>query len=55
MDIRKVCEGLRSANQKLALQNASEKNAALAAVAEALDKNRGSIIAANGDPTMCRC
>ena len=49
MDIRKVCEGLRSANQKLALQNASEKNAALAAVAEALDKNRGSIIAANGE------
>ena len=47
MDIKKVCEGLRSASQKLALQNASEKNAALAAVAEALDKNRGSIIAAN--------
>ena len=47
MDIKKVCEGLRSASQKLALQNASEKNAALAAVAEAMDKNRGSIIAAN--------
>ena len=47
MDIKKVCEGLRSASQKLALQNASEKNAALAAVAEALDKNRGSIISAN--------
>ena len=49
MDIKKVCEGLRSASQKLALQNASEKNAARAAVAKALDKNRGSIIAANGE------
>ena len=47
MDIKKVCEGLRSASQKLALQNASEKNMALVAVAESLDKNRASIIAAN--------
>ena len=47
MDLKKTTDSLRSASQKLALQNASEKNAALAAVAEALDKNRASIIAAN--------
>lgn len=47
MDIKKITDSLRTASQKLALQNASEKNAALAAVAEALDKNRASIIAAN--------
>ena len=47
MDIKKTTDSLRSASQKLALQNASEKNRALSAVAEALDKNRASIIAAN--------
>lgn len=47
MDLKKTTDSLRTASQKLALQNASEKNAALAAVAEALDKNRASIIAAN--------
>ncbi len=47
MDIKKITESLRSASQKLALQNASEKNLALAAVADALDKNRASIISAN--------
>ncbi len=47
MDIKKICSSLRSASQKLALQNACEKNAALEAVASALDKNRASIIAAN--------
>ena len=47
MDIKKITDSLRSASQKLALQNASEKNRALVAVAEALDKNRASIIAAN--------
>ena len=47
MDIKKVCEGLRAESQKLALQNACQKNAALEAVAAALDKNRASIIAAN--------
>ncbi|WP_027728301.1 glutamate-5-semialdehyde dehydrogenase [Treponema sp. C6A8] len=47
MDIKKVCEGLRASSQKLAMQNACEKNAALCAVADALDKNRASIIAAN--------
>lgn len=47
MDIKEVCSSLRTASHKLALQNASEKNAALEAVAVALDKNRASIIAAN--------
>ena len=47
MDIKKICSSLRSASQKLALQNACDKNAALSAVALALDKNRDSIIAAN--------
>ena len=47
MDIKKVCSSLRVASGKLALQNACQKNAALEAVAVALDKNRASIIAAN--------
>ena len=47
MDIKKITDSLRSASQKLALQNTSEKNLALAAVADALDKNRASIISAN--------
>ena len=47
MDIKKTSSSLRSASQKLALQNACDKNAALSAVALALDKNRASIIAAN--------
>ena len=47
MDIKKVCTSLRVASGKLALQNACQKNAALEAVAVALDKNRASIIAAN--------
>ncbi len=47
MDIKLITDSLRAASQKLALQNASVKNAALVAVAEALDKNRASIIAAN--------
>ena len=47
MDIKKITDSLRAASQKLAIQNASVKNAALSAVADALDKNRASIIAAN--------
>ena len=49
MDIKKVCSSLRVASGKLALQNACQKNAALEAVAVAMDKNRASIIAANND------
>ena len=47
MNLKTTTDSLRAASQKLALQNASEKNAALCAVAESLDKNRASIIAAN--------
>ncbi len=47
MNLKTTTDSLRSASQKLALQNASEKNTALEAVAVALDKNRASIIAAN--------
>ena len=47
MDLKKITDSLRTASQKLALQNASVKNAALSAVADALDKNRASIISAN--------
>ncbi len=49
MDIKSITDSLRVASQKLALQNASQKNAALEAVAVALDKNRDLIIAANKD------
>ena len=49
MDLKTTTDSLRSASQKLALQNACDKNAALTAVAEALDKNRASIIAANDE------
>lgn len=47
MDIEKITDSLRAASQTLALQTASRKNKALSAVAEALDKNRNSIISAN--------
>jgi glutamate-5-semialdehyde dehydrogenase len=49
MNLKSTTDSLRTASQKLALQNASEKNRALAAVADALNKNRDSIIAANKD------
>ena len=49
MDIKNITTSLRTASQKLALQNACQKNAALSAVADALDKNRDKIIAANKD------
>ena len=49
MDIKNITNSLRAASQKLALQNACQKNAALSAVADALDKNRDKIIAANKD------
>ena len=49
MDIKSITTSLRTASQKLALQNACQKNSALSAVAEALDRNRDKIIAANKD------
>lgn len=47
MDIQKISSSLRTASQKLALQNAQIKNSVLCAVADALDANRQSIINAN--------
>ncbi|MBQ1710116.1 MAG: glutamate-5-semialdehyde dehydrogenase [Treponema sp.] len=47
MDIQKISSSLRTASQKLALQNAQIKNRVLSVVADALDANRQSIINAN--------
>lgn len=47
MDIQKISSSLRTASQKLALQNAQIINRVLSAVADALDANRQSIINAN--------
>ena len=47
MDIQKISSSLRTASQKLALQNAQIKNSVLSAVADTLDANRQSIINAN--------
>lgn len=47
MDITTISKTLRIGSEKLALQTASQKNAALTAVAQALDKNRTQIIEAN--------
>lgn len=47
MDIQKISSSLRTASQKLALQNAQIKNRVLSAVADALNANRHSIIEAN--------
>ena len=47
MNLDEITSSLRSGSQKLALQNAAIKNVALNAVAEALNKNRASIIEAN--------
>ena len=49
MNLKAITDSLREASQKIALQNACQKNAALEAVAAALDKNRDAIIAANKD------
>lgn len=47
MDLDKITASLRQGSNKLALQNAAQKNAALSVVAEALNKNRDAIIQAN--------
>lgn len=47
MDIKKISDSLRKASSILAGQNANLKNACLLKVADALDKNRVSIISAN--------
>ena len=47
MDIKLITDNLRKGSEKLAVQTAAQKNAALIAVAAALDKNRASIITEN--------
>lgn len=47
MNLESAYKTLKEGSQKLALQNATQKNNALKAVAQALDKNRKSIIDAN--------
>ncbi len=47
MNLEKAYVSLRKASEKLALQKADKKNKALAVVADALDKNRAVILAAN--------
>lgn len=47
MNLESSYKTLKEGSQKLALQNATQKNNALNAVAQALDKNRKSIIDAN--------
>lgn len=47
MDIDSITNKLRSASQKLALQNASQKNNALSSVLSSIEKNRSAILAAN--------
>ena len=47
MNLESSYKTLKEGSQKLALQNATQKNNALKAVAQALDKNRKSIIDAN--------
>lgn len=47
MDIDKITSSLKSASEKLALQNASEKNDALACVLDSIEKNKSEILAAN--------
>ena len=47
MNFEQVCQQLRVGANKLSQVNAGEKNAALQAVAIALDKNRSKILEAN--------
>lgn len=47
MNLESAYKTLKEGSQKLSLQNATQKNNALKAVAQALDKNRKSIIDAN--------
>ena len=47
MDLEQICAGLKSAASILALQNASQKNAALKSVIDSINKNRAAILKAN--------
>ena len=47
MNISEICDSLRSGSDTLALQTATQKNTALAAVISSIQKNRAAILAAN--------
>ena len=47
MNLNQICGGLRRASGVLALQNASQKNAALKSVIDSINKNRAAILCAN--------
>lgn len=47
MDINSITDELKKGSEKLALQNACQKNLALQTVAEAINKNREKILSAN--------
>ncbi|MBR1535683.1 MAG: glutamate-5-semialdehyde dehydrogenase [Treponema sp.] len=49
MNISEICDSLRSGSDTLALQTASQKNTALAAVISSIEKNRSAILAANAE------
>ena len=47
MDIEKVCSGLRAGSERLAVMNAAQKNKALEAVVDSINRNKNKILAAN--------
>ena len=47
MNLERICGGLKNAASILALQNASQKNAALKSVIDSINKNRAAILKAN--------
>lgn len=47
MDLERICGGLKNAASILALQNASQKNAALKSVIDSINKKRAAILKAN--------
>ena len=49
MNISEICDSLRAGSDTLALQTASQKNTALAAVISSIESNRAAILAANSE------
>ena len=49
MNISEICDKLRAGSDTLALQTASQKNTALAAVISSIERNRAAILAANDE------
>ncbi len=47
MNLNEICKSLRNGSNALALQTASQKNKALAAVVESIKNNKAAILAAN--------